>query len=214
MIHEHEATEIASAAMDFTLAPSAGETGSPASRTCSVCAERRSRSSRANPVHAGLPVLDASDATRHHPAPAAMTVMPVRSPMMLLVAAALLLAMLLGVAAAAGAPSAAGRAVRRRADAAKGCPRRSMAKAAGVDRPGCRRRCPGLRRRPSVSSIVVVVGGNLRVRSEPRVASDSILHEPLLRTGDRLFVVEGPVPASDYDWYRVAPIATDPGWSS
>jgi hypothetical protein len=40
------------------------------------------------------------------------------------------------------------------------------------------------------------------------VASDSIKYEPLLQVGDRLFVVQGPVVANDYEWYEVAPIGT------
>ena len=54
-----------------------------------------------------------------------------------------------------------------------------------------------------------VVSDNLRVRSAPRVADDSIKLEPLLKTGDRLFVVGGPVVADDYEWYEVASVNID-----
>jgi hypothetical protein len=50
-----------------------------------------------------------------------------------------------------------------------------------------------------------VVTDDLRVRSEPRVSEDSALLEPLLATGDRVFIVQGPVRANDYDWYEVVP---------
>ena len=50
-----------------------------------------------------------------------------------------------------------------------------------------------------------VVTDGLRVRSQPRVSDDSALLEPLLATGDRVFIVQGPVRADDYDWYEVVP---------
>ena len=61
-----------------------------------------------------------------------------------------------------------------------------------------------------------MVSDNVRVRSEPRVADDSIKYEPLLKIGDRLFVVGGPVVANDYEWYQVAPVGIDPKrpWTS
>ena len=46
------------------------------------------------------------------------------------------------------------------------------------------------------------------MRSEPRVADDSARLEPLLQPGDRVVVLDGPVVASDYAWYRVVPIGT------
>ena len=50
-----------------------------------------------------------------------------------------------------------------------------------------------------------VVTNDLRVRSEPGVADDSIKLEPLLQDGTLLVVVDGPVQASGYDWYQVQP---------
>src|SRR6185437_4382572 len=68
-------------------------------------------------------------------------------------------------------------------------------------------------------SVADVVSGRLRIRSEPRVADDSIKYEPLLGVGARLMILDGPVTANDYDWYQVAawdpkdPQATFPaGW--
>ncbi len=56
-------------------------------------------------------------------------------------------------------------------------------------------------------SLAVTVSDRLRVRSQPRVADDSAKYEPLLPTGTELTVIEGPVQASGYDWYRVAPVS-------
>ena len=43
----------------------------------------------------------------------------------------------------------------------------------------------------------------LRVRSEPRVADDSVMYQPVLPKGTPLTVVGGPVDASGYTWYEV-----------
>lgn len=58
----------------------------------------------------------------------------------------------------------------------------------------------------AIDTIAVVVTNDLRVRSEPRVSDDSDLLEPLLNSGRQVFVVDGPVHASGYDWYQVEPI--------
>ena len=47
----------------------------------------------------------------------------------------------------------------------------------------------------------------LRIRSRPRVSDDSRKLDPLLPLGTELFVLDGPVSASGYDWYEVAPLA-------
>ena len=52
----------------------------------------------------------------------------------------------------------------------------------------------------------VTVSPDLRVRSLPRVADDSLKLEPLLPVGTKLAVLGGPVVASGYTWYDVAPI--------
>ena len=53
----------------------------------------------------------------------------------------------------------------------------------------------------------MTVSDNLRVRSEPRVADDSIKYEPLLPLGTELTVLDGPVNGSGYTWYRIAPVS-------
>lgn len=57
-----------------------------------------------------------------------------------------------------------------------------------------------------IGEIVVTVSDNLRVRSEPRVADDSIKYEPLLPLGTELRVLDGPVLGSGYVWYQVQPV--------
>lgn len=58
---------------------------------------------------------------------------------------------------------------------------------------------------PLLNTIVVTVSDRLRVRSEPRVSDDSIRYEPVLPLGTELLVLDGPVIASGYTWYQVAP---------
>jgi hypothetical protein len=57
-----------------------------------------------------------------------------------------------------------------------------------------------------VGKIAVVVTNDLRVRSKPRVAADSTLKTPLLNKGRAVYVVAGPVHASGFSWYEVAPV--------
>jgi serpin B len=67
-------------------------------------------------------------------------------------------------------------------------------------------------------SLAITVTDRLRMRSAPRVAEDSIRFTPLLPIGTPLVVTAGPVEASDYTWFRVAPIGftldrgIDQGW--
>jgi hypothetical protein len=56
-------------------------------------------------------------------------------------------------------------------------------------------------------AVVTVVDG-VRVRSQPRVSDDSFKYEPLLPVGTPLYVLSGPVAASDYTWYEVVPLAS------
>jgi hypothetical protein len=52
----------------------------------------------------------------------------------------------------------------------------------------------------------VVVTSDLRVRSRPEVSAASERLSPLLQEGQDVFVVDGPVSGSGYEWYLVAPI--------
>jgi hypothetical protein len=60
-----------------------------------------------------------------------------------------------------------------------------------------------------VNSLADVIVPDLRVRTEPTVDdTKSAKLEPLLGRGTQLRILEGPVTADDYDWYRVEAI----GW--
>jgi hypothetical protein len=65
----------------------------------------------------------------------------------------------------------------------------------------------------SAGAEALTLTGDLRVRSQPRVADDSIKYEPLLAKGTRLRILDGPVYASGYWWYRVAPYLLQDGRS-
>jgi len=60
---------------------------------------------------------------------------------------------------------------------------------------------------PLLNTVVMTVVDGLRVRSQPRISDDSEKYEPLLPVGTQLFVVDGPVAASGYNWYNVAPVS-------
>jgi hypothetical protein len=60
-----------------------------------------------------------------------------------------------------------------------------------------------------VGKIAVVVTNDLRVRSKPRVAADSKLLSPLLDKGRAVYVVDGPVRASGFTWFEVAPMRAE-----
>ena len=51
----------------------------------------------------------------------------------------------------------------------------------------------------------VTVASDLMVRSQPRVSDDSIMYFPTLAIWTEMSVLDGPVFASGYWWYRVAP---------
>src|SRR5688572_207954 len=75
----------------------------------------------------------------------------------------------------------------------------------GDDRPGMF----GLR----PDTVAIAVEPDLRVRSLPGVSDGSAMLSPLLRKGDALYVIVGPVAASGYDWYEIhAPRADLTGW--
>ena len=58
-----------------------------------------------------------------------------------------------------------------------------------------------------IDQVVVTVSDRVRVRSEPRVSDDSIRYEPVLALGTELTVLDGPVSASGYTWYKVRPLS-------
>lgn len=56
--------------------------------------------------------------------------------------------------------------------------------------------------------VTTLADDGLRVRSQPRVSDDSYLEQPLLPLGTHLYVLAGPVSASGYAWYEVAPLSS------
>ncbi len=60
-----------------------------------------------------------------------------------------------------------------------------------------------------LDQVVVTVSDRVRVRSEPRVSDDSTKYETVLPIGTELMVLDGPVTASGYTWYKVAPVSFD-----
>ena len=104
MIHEHEQLEIASAAMDFPLTPEVERELQLELADCPICAERAAAYKAQLRLLARLPVVSASDATRHRVTAAAMSGRTgTRSPMVLVLAAALLLVAALAATAFVGA---------------------------------------------------------------------------------------------------------------
>jgi hypothetical protein len=66
-------------------------------------------------------------------------------------------------------------------------------------------------------TLLSIIEGPLRVRSKPSVDADSEKFTPVLETGQRVYVISGPVQGSGYDWYLVRPVAkrvTQDGWIS
>ncbi len=94
-------------------------------------------------------------------------------------------------------------------------PTTELAGGSPVGTPGSTPASPPVTAAPSPSatptlaqgSLAVTVVDRLRVRSQPRVSDDSVKYEPLLPAGTQLTVIEGPVEASGYAWYHVAPVA-------
>jgi hypothetical protein len=215
VIHEHDALLLASASLDFDLPPDALEDLRAALADCPVCAERAASYREQSRLIARLPAIDVSPATARRITAAAMSGRTdTRSPNLLL-AAALLLGLLLAIAAVAGALRDETKPIdlleaEASLPAASIVPVASFARAASPSPEPSEPSSVGSAGTYRPDSIVEVVTANLRVRSQPRVASDSTLFEPLLQPGDRLFVVHGPVIASNYEWYQVAPIGSDP----
>ncbi len=67
----------------------------------------------------------------------------------------------------------------------------------------------------AADTIAMTVVDGLRVRSQPRVSDDSFKYDPLLPKGTPLYVLDGPVSASGYVWFKVVPLSSSTlheGW--
>jgi len=60
----------------------------------------------------------------------------------------------------------------------------------------------------TVGTTAATVVDGLRIRSKPRVTDDSFKLEPLLPLGSQVYVLDGPISASGYAWYEVAPLGS------
>jgi len=63
--------------------------------------------------------------------------------------------------------------------------------------------------------VAVVATNDLVIRSEPGISKRSYVYKPYLGRREQLFVIDGPVRASGYDWYEVMPLSDrfeDTGW--
>ena len=56
--------------------------------------------------------------------------------------------------------------------------------------------------------VTTLADDGLRVRSQPRISDDSEKYDPLLPLGTQLYVLDGPMSASGYTWYQVAPLTS------
>jgi hypothetical protein len=211
VIHEHEALELASASLDFPLSPEEQRELDAALADCEICAERAAAYRSQQRLMTQIPAFEVSELTQRRIRKAAVAGRVDGRPPMLLLAAALLLALTLAMVAGVGALL-----NRQQQTPDLGVTEPSSSPAASVQpSPAPSTPAPVASPSPVVvgaippDSIVKVVSDNLRVRSAPRVADDSIKLEPLLKVGDRLFVVGGPVVANDYEWYEVAPVNID-----
>jgi len=208
MSHEHEAVYLAVASLDFELSSDERRRMEAGLAECPECAEIAASHGDLARLLDRLPVHDASPQVRQRIMRAALVPPRDRNRWPLLLAAAALLGLTIAAAAAAGAfrerspldgavvqPSAS---VPALGDLESPLPSSSAVPGSSEVLSG-----PGFGAPLAPDTIAEVVSGRLRIRSAPRVADDSIKHEPLLDVGDRLLVLDGPVVASDYEWYQV-----------
>ena len=208
MIHEHEAVQLAVASLDFELSPDERRRMEAGLAECPECAEIAASHGDLARLLDRLPVHDASPQVRQRVLRAALVPPREGNRWPVLLAAAALLGLTIAAAAAVGAfrerspldgsvvpPSASLPAL---GDLASPAPSISAAPGSSDVLSG-----PGFGSPLAPDTLAEVVSGRLRIRSAPRVADDSIKHEPLLDVGDRLLVLDGPVVANDYEWYEV-----------
>ena len=214
MSHDHEAVQLAVASLDFELSPDERRRMEAGLAACAECAEIAAGHTDLARLLGRLPVHDASPHVRQRVMRAALVPPRETNRWPVLLAAAALLGLTIAAAAAAGAfrerspldgrvvgPSAS---VPALGDLDAPLPSSSAEPASSQDSgPGQDLSGPGFGAPLAPDTIAEVVSGRLRIRSAPRVADDSIKHEPLLDVGDRLLVLDGPVVASDYEWYEV-----------
>jgi hypothetical protein len=209
MSHEHEALYLAVASLDFELTADERRRMEIGLAACSECAEIVASHGDLARLLDRLPVHDASPQVRQRILRAALVPPRQRQWPLMLVAAALLGLLLAAVGAAGGLREKPPLAV---IDPAASPPAHGDEESSAPSSPpapgasdgvGDPQGLPGMGTPFPADTLAEVVSPRLRVRSEPRVAADSIKYEPLLDVGDRLFILDGPVVANDYEWYQV-----------
>ncbi len=211
MNHDHDALRLAVASLDFELTPQEQARMQAGLLECEECAEAAASHNEMQRLLGRLPVRDSSPDVRQRVLRSAL-VPPRDRQWPVLLAAAALLALMVGVAAAAGA-------FRERTpfDARVTGPSSSPPALGDVELPEPTATAdpgsPAPDQGPpgaafggtplTPDTLAQVVSGRLRIRSEPRVAADSVKYEPLLDVGDHLLILDGPVVANDYEWYQV-----------
>jgi hypothetical protein len=209
MIHEHE-LELAAAAIDFELTPAERRRLDTAIADCSVCARAAASYRRDATMLVALPAVDASPTVRRQVERAA-GLRPQRTSLNWVFLAAAMLGLLITSAVAIGAfnqlrrndlsqvqPSPAPSVTLAPSSAPPSAP---VPDVIALDPPSGELANVG----PPLArdSMALVVTDNLRVRSAPFVGDLSTKHQRLLDDGDRLFVIDGPVIAQNYEWYQV-----------
>jgi hypothetical protein len=211
MIHDHAELELAAAAIDFELTAAERARLDKAIAECSVCARGAAAYRRQANLLVALPVVDASPMVRRN-VERAVGVRPARTSWTWALLAAALLGLLLASVAVIGAVD------RNRnnnlvdvAPTPSPSPTQSALPSApaselvpdviALDPPSGDLADVG----PPLAhdSMALVVTDNLRIRSAPFVGDLSTKYQRFLDNGDRLFVIDGPVIAQNYEWYQV-----------
>jgi hypothetical protein len=212
VIHEHDDLVLASAAIDFGLTEDEATRLRRAVADCPVCAERATAYRRQFRLLSELPVLEPSDALRRRVQAAAIAGRAPRTGGLsqLLLAAALVIGGMLALLAVIAGGAFKERPIAEFPPIDTAVSPSTPPAPVGSARPGTAPSAPvgpapsdALAHLPK-DAIADVISTNLRLRSEPRIATDSIKLEPFLDVGDRLLIISGPVTASDHDWYQVA----------
>jgi hypothetical protein len=209
MIHEHE-LELAAAAIDFELTPAERRRLDAAIADCSVCARAAASYRRDATMLTSLPVVDASPTVRRQVERAA-GLRPQRTSWNWVFLAAAMLGLLITSVVAIGALN-----QLRRDDLSQVQPSPAPSQTLPPSSPTPSAPVPDVIALDPPSgnlanvgpplahdSMALVVTDDLRIRSAPFVGDLSTKYQRLLDKDDRLFVIDGPVIAQNYEWYQV-----------
>lgn len=214
--HDHRRTlELASAALDFSLPPGEARELNEGLEECAECRERGAAYGAQRQLLARLPILDASEMTRVRITRAAAGQAQRSSDRtwLALLAALLLIGGLIGGVTVGALPvPQLGVVLPGQSESVTPSESAEPSQSAEPSTPSLAPSPGDLA--PDTIAVVTEEGDNLRMRSLPTTGEESQRFEPLLSSGDRVFVLEGPVAADGYRWYHVAsldwlPTSTD-----